>query len=281
MPLRRHTGRAASREDETFLLNGVMRQSKEKREICFWAVLFWLIVWQIFSIWIDSDILLVSPIKVLLRLSQLACTKAFWKTILFTLSRIAFGFLLAVLAGSVLAGLSSRYHRIFELMAPLMLTVKSVPVASFIILALIWFSSRNLSILISFLMVLPIIYTNVLGGIRSVDRALLEMAEVFRIPRMRVVRFIYLPQIMPFFYSACSVSLGLAWKAGVAAEVIGIPKGSVGEQMQQAKVYLDTPDLFAWTLVVVLMSLAFEKIMLALVRRCAACYSRREKGRVR
>ena len=113
-------------------------------------------------------------------------------------------------------------------MTPFMLTVKSVPVASFIILALIWFSSRNLSILISFLMVLPIIYTNVLGGIRSVDRALLEMAEVFRIPRMRVVKFIYLPQIMPFFYSACSVSLGLAWKAGVAAEVIGIPKGSVG-----------------------------------------------------
>lgn len=127
-------------------------------------------------------------------------------------------------------------------------------------------------------MVLPIIYTNVLGGIRSVDRALLEMAEVFRIPRMRVVKFIYLPQIMPFFYSACSVSLGLAWKAGVAAEVIGIPKGSVGEQMQQAKVYLDTPDLFAWTLVVVVMSLAFEKIMLALVRRCAAwCVAMREK----
>lgn len=255
-----------------------MRQSEEKREIRLWAVLFWLVVWLLFSTWIDSDILLVSPIKVLLRLSQLACTKVFLKTIFFTLSRIAFGFLLAVLAGSVLAGLSSRYRRIFELMTPFMLTVKSVPVASFIILALIWFSSRNLSILISFLMVLPIIYTNVLGGIRSVDRALLEMAEVFRIPRMRVVKFIYLPQIMPFFYSACSVSLGLAWKAGVAAEVIGIPKGSVGEQMQQAKVYLDTPDLFAWTLVVVVMSLAFEKIMLALVRRCAAwCVAMREK----
>lgn len=176
-----------------------MRQSEEKREIRLWAVLFWLVVWLLFSTWIDSDILLVSPIKVLLRLSQLACTKVFWKTIFFTLSRIAFGFLLAVLAGSVLAGLSSRYRRIFELMTPFMLTVKSVPVASFIILALIWFSSRNLSILISFLMVLPIIYTNVLGGIRSVDRALLEMAEVFRIPRMRVVKFIYLPQIMPFF----------------------------------------------------------------------------------
>lgn len=244
-----------------------MRQNEEKRVICIWAVLFWLLVWQIASMWIDSDILLVSPIKVFFRLCQLISTIVFWKTIFFTLSRIAFGFLLAVLTGSVLAGLSWRYHRISELIAPFLLTVKSVPVASFIILALIWFSSRNLSIFISFLMVLPIIYTNVLSGIRSVDKALLEMAEVFRIPRLRVIRFICLPQIMPFFYSACSISLGLAWKAGVAAEVIGIPKGSVGEQMQQAKVYLDTPDLFAWTLVVVVLSLIFEKIVLVLVKR--------------
>lgn len=255
-----------------------MRQRKEKREIRFWAVLFWLIAWQLSSMWIDSDILLVSPIKVFFRLSQLVRTIAFWGTVFFTLLRIAFGFLLAVLVGSVLAGMSSRYHRIYELMAPLVLTVKSVPVASFIILALIWFSSRNLSILISFLMVLPIIYTNVLGGIRSVDKALLEMAEVFRISRLRVVRFIYLPQIMPFFYSACSISLGLAWKAGVAAEVIGIPKGSIGERLQQAKVYLDTPDLFAWTFVIVLMSLAFEKLILAIVKKCAAwCITVREK----
>ncbi len=246
-----------------------MRQSIEKREIRLWAVLFWLIIWQLASMWIDRDILLVSPIKVLFRLCQLVCAAAFWKTIFFTLSRIALGFLLAVLVGSVLAGLSSRYRLIYELTAPLMLTVKSVPVASFIILALIWFSSRNLSILISFLMVLPIIYTNVFGGIRSVDKALLEMAEVFRIPWRRVVRFIYLPQIMPFFNSACSVSLGLAWKAGVAAEVIGIPKGSIGERLQQAKVYLDTPDLFAWTLVIVVMSLVFEKLILVLVRICA------------
>ena len=150
-----------------------------------------------------------------------------------------------------------------------MLAVRSVPVASFIILALIWFSSENLSVLISFLMVLPVIYVNVLGGIRCVDRQLLEMAQVFRIPKIRVVRYIYVPQVMPYFYTACSVSLGMCWKAGVAAEVIGMPKGSVGERLQQAKVYLDTPDLFAWTLVIVAASLVFEKAVLSVVRRAA------------
>ncbi|MDE7478763.1 MAG: ABC transporter permease subunit [Lachnospiraceae bacterium] len=235
---------------------------KEKHEIRLWAVIFWMIVWQLVSMWLDSDILLVSPVRVVCRLGQLMLTAVFWKSVFFTLSHIASGFLLAVMAGIILAAVSSYYTRIRELLTPVILIIKSVPVASFIILALIWFSSRNLSILIVFLMVLPIIYTNVLGGIRSVDRQLLEMAQVFQMPRHRVARYIYLPQILPFFYSACSVSLGLSWKAGVAAEVIGIPKGSIGERLQQAKVYLDTPDLFAWTLVIVTASLIFEKVVL-------------------
>lgn len=240
---------------------------KEKHEIRLWAVLFWLVIWQLASMWLGSDILLVSPVKVVYRLVQLMCETVFWKSVAFTLSRIAVGFLLAAAAGSALAVAASHYARIRELLTPIMLVIKSVPVASFIILALIWFSSRNLSILISFMMVLPIIYTNVSGGIRSVDRQLLEMAKVFQMPRLRVARYIYLPQIMPFFYSACSVSLGMSWKAGVAAEVIGIPRGSIGERLQQAKVYLDTPDLFAWTLVIVAASLIFEKTVLFLIKK--------------
>lgn len=124
------------------------------------------------------------------------------------------------------------------------------------------------------------IYTNVLSGIRSVDKQLLEMAWVFQLSKLRIVRYIYLPHIMPFFYSACSVSLGMSWKAGVAAEVIGIPRGSVGERLQQAKVYLDTPDLFAWTLVIVAASLFFEKIVLFLLRKifqkCSVMYTKKD-----
>lgn len=246
---------------------------KQKSEIRLWAVLFWLAAWQLASMWLGSDILLVSPLRVLGRLGQLAVTAAFWKAVCFTLSRIAAGFLLAAAAGVLLAAAASRFIRIRELLTPAMLAVKSVPVASFIILALIWFSSKNLSVLISFLMVLPIIYTNVLNGIRNVDRQLLEMAQVFRIPGLRVMRYIYLPQVMPFFYSACSVALGMSWKAGAAAEVIGMPKGSIGERLQQAKVYLDTPDLFAWTVVIVAASLIFERTVLYLVGRIAACCS--------
>ena len=245
-----------------------------KREIRIWAVLVWLLVWQLASMRLDSDILLVSPVRVIHRLGCLMGTASFWRTIIFTLSRIAAGFFAAAAAGCVLAVLASCFRKIQEFLAPAMLAVKSVPVASFIILALIWFSSKNLSVLISFLMVLPVIYTNVLGGIRSVGKGLLEMSQVFRMPRVRVARFIYLPQIMPFFHTACRISLGLCWKAGVAAEVIGMPRGSVGERLQQAKVYLDTPDLFAWTLVIVALSLTFEKLVLYLINRAACLLER-------
>lgn len=243
------------------------RDARGRRTIRAWAVAFWLAVWQAVSMALDQQILLVSPVRVLVRLAGLAVTAEFWGAVIFTLLRITGGFLLGAGAGVVLAGLASRFRRVEELLAPAMLTVKSIPVASFIILALIWFSSRNLAVLISFLMVLPVIYTSTLGGIRAADRQLLEMAQVFRIPALRRVRYLYVPQVFPYFHSACAAALGLSWKSGVAAEVIGMPQGSIGEQLQQAKVYLNTPDLFAWTLVIVLLSLAFEKLFLLLLRR--------------
>ena len=148
-----------------------------------------------------------------------------------------------------------------------MTAIKAVPVASFIILVLIWVPSRNLSVVISFLMVLPIVYTNVLNGIRSMDGQLLEMARVFRVPLSRRIRYIYLSQLLPFLRTAFSLSLGLCWKAGIAAEVIGIPDGSIGERLYESKVYLQTADLFAWTLVIVALSIGFEKCFLWAVDR--------------
>jgi NitT/TauT family transport system permease protein len=243
--------------------------TKQSQKIKLWAVIFWLLAWQAASMAVNREILLVSPLRVLLCLSRLAVTGSFWASIAFSLCRIAAGFFLAVITGCLLAALSAGFPRIRELFAPLMLTIKTIPVASFIILALIWFSSRNLSILISFLMVIPVIYTNVLAGIRAENRELMEMSSVFEIPLLRRFRYIDIPQIFPFFRSACEIGIGFCWKSGIAAEVIGIPKGSIGERLQQAKVYLDTPELFAWTLVIVLLSLAFERIFLLLLKKCS------------
>ena len=228
---------------------------KGRRTIRAWAVIFWLFLWQAGAMVINQRIILVSPLRVLARLAELAPTPEFWGAIGYSLVRITAGFLLGVAAGTLLAALSARFRRVEELLAPALLAITSIPVASVIILALI-----------SFLTVLPVLYTNILGGIRAADLQLLEMARVFRIPAARRIRYVYLPQVLPYFRSACGSALGLCWKSGIAAEVIGMPDGSIGEQLQQAKIYLNTPDLFAWTLVIVLVSLVFEKVFLALLK---------------
>lgn len=214
---------------------------------------------------LGQDILLVSPLAVIWRLFGLAQTSSFWLSIGYSFSRIARGFFLATLLGVLFAIFSYKYRWFESFLAPPIQTIKATPVASFVILTLVWIAPKNLSIFISFLMVLPIMYTNVLMGIRSTDEKLLEMAEVFRVPTYRRIRYIYLSQALPYFRSACSVALGLSWKAGIAAEVIGLPQGSIGEMLYEAKIYLDTPDMFAWTLVIIIISVWFEKIFLILL----------------
>ena len=230
-----------------------------KRKIRLWAVLAWLLIWQLASMWIGQEILRVSPVTVVITLIRLAGGAQFWLSVASSMLRIIGGFLLAVVLGAALAGLSAASGRLREFLLPFVATVKSIPVASFVILVLIWVSSRNLSVLISFLMVFPVIYTNVLDGISQTDRGLLEMAEVFGIPFGRRLRTIYVSQVLPYFRTGCSLALGLCWKAGVAAEVIGIPQNSIGENLYNAKIYLDTPALFAWTLVIICISVLFEK----------------------
>ena len=192
------------------------------------AVLFWLAVWQIASFAIGQEILLVSPVSVLRKLFLLIQEAGFWKTVGFSFLRIFTGFFSAVVGGGLAAALAYHFSWFRALMAPPVFAVKATPVASFIILCLVWIPSRNLSVVISFLMVFPIIYLNLLEGLGEVSIELREMAQVFRISPWKRIYAIYWPQCMPYFVSACSLSLGLCWKSGIAAEVIGLPDGSIG-----------------------------------------------------
>ena len=189
------------------------------------AVFFWITIWQFASMYLGQEILLASPVSVVRKLFELIFTGNFWQSVGFSFVRIVTGFLLAMFLGIFLAVLAYWSKTVEILIAPVIAVVKSTPVASFIILCLIWIPSRNLSVFISFLMVLP------------------------------------------YFLSACRLSLGMCWKAGVAAEVIGVPSGSIGEKLYNAKIYLNTPDLFAWTIVIIVISFVFEKCFLGIVSR--------------
>lgn len=224
------------------------------------AALLALGVWQLAAVRMDNSLLLVGPIEVLGRLTELVRERTFWAAVWFTCSRLTLGFLLGFLVALALAIASAASPWLKTLLRPYLVAVKTVPVASFVVIALLWLSSRRLGTFISFLMVLPVLYANFLQGIQSADRKLLEMAQVFQMPLWRRVRCIYAPAIRPYVRSACSAALGLCWKAGVAAELIGVARGSMGGMLYEAKNYVETADIFAWTAVVVAASVCFEKL---------------------
>lgn len=231
------------------------------------GVIFWVAVWQFAAMKIGKEVLLASPESTLKALINLCGQSAFWSTIKFSIIRILLGFILAVIAGVVLALFSAKLEIVRILFSPLFSVIKAVPVASFIILILLWVRSANLSICISFLMVLPIIYTNMLQGFLQVDKKLLEMAKVFRMSSRKKMLYIYIPQILPYFTAACTTALGLCWKSGVAAEVIGLPSGSIGNRLYESKLYMDTRETFAWTIVIVIISFLVEKGFLWLLSK--------------
>ncbi|MCM1164547.1 MAG: ABC transporter permease subunit [Lachnospiraceae bacterium] len=238
----------------------------KKALITFAGVLFWLVVWQLLALKIDSKILLVSPVEVAKRLCSLVPTWEFWRSVLFSAGRILLGFALGLSCGCVLALAAGKIKAVRMLFSPLISAMKSIPVASFTILALIWIGSKDLSVLVSFLICVPIVTANMLEGVDSLDSKLKEMAKVFKIPVGRRFVGIYLSQLLPYFRSASRLAIGLCWKSGVAAEVIGIPDGSIGEKLFESKVYLETADLFAWTLTVILLSWLCEKLFMLLVK---------------
>jgi NitT/TauT family transport system permease protein len=231
--------------------------------ICFW-LLFWELISRKASI-AGYSFLLPSPSAVVITLFQLSATFDFWQTIWFSFARIVVGFFLALAVGTTLAIGASLSQVMKELISPVLKVIKATPVASFIILALMYISSKNLSVVISFLMVLPMVYANVYQGIKSTDIKLLEMAKVFHLSNRKKIKAIYIPAVMPHFVSAVSVGIGFSWKAGVAAEVIGYPSGSIGERLYEAKLYYMFPELFAWTVVIIIISILFEKAVLMLL----------------
>ena len=231
------------------------------------AAAFWLLVWQLAAMAVGQRILLASPLETLARLVQLLPTGPFWRSVLFTLGHILAGYALASAMGVALAALAKHFSPIADLLSPLLAAMRSVPVASFVIAALIWVPSRRLSLLIVVVIVLPVVYAGTLDGLRQIDPKLTEMARVFRMSRWNRLRCVQLPALLPSLTSALSVAMGLAWKSGVAAEVIGIPTGSIGERLYKAKVYLATPDLFAWTLTIVLLSAACTRLVRLVLKR--------------
>lgn len=229
--------------------------------------LIYLAVWEATSLLVGRELLLPAPLATVRRLFELLAKGESWAYAGLSLLRIMSGYLLGVLAGVLLAVLTARSRFAESLLSPLRGVVKATPVTSFILLALLWLNSSLVPLFISFLMVLPMVWADTADAILHTDPRLVEMGRVFGLSRTKIVRKIYVPSVLPQFLAACTTSLGFAWKSGVAAEIIALPLRSIGYQLYEAKLRIETLDLFAWTLLVILLSMGLEWLLVRGMRR--------------
>ena len=230
-------------------------------------LLFWLAVWAGLALAVGNKLILASPWEAGAEFLRLLTESSFYMAVGNSLLRIALGFLGGLGAALFLAVESSRHPFLEKLLEPFMSLIKAVPVASFVVLLLLWWGADFLSTAICFLIVLPNLYISTLEGLKSTDRRLLEMAEVFGMSYGNRFLYIYRPGLRPFLCGSLKVALGMCWKSGVAAEVIAVPDATIGEQLYLSKIYLDTAGLFAWTTAIICLSVCFERLVLYLAER--------------
>lgn len=229
---------------------------------------FWLGVWAIAS-WKTADysVLFPSPAAVAKTLWKMLGTAEYYRTVLRSFRNVAAGIVVSVAGGVLLAFLTWRVRPVRDLILPLMTVIKATPVASFIVLALIWIGTGVIPSFITGLIVLPVVWTNLDEGLRKQDPLLVEVAKAYRMPFWRRVRCLILPSVKPYFLSACRTSIGLVWKAGIAAEVIAHPRGTIGTAINDTRQYIEYEEVFAWTLTVILLSLLIEFGLMALLAK--------------
>lgn len=229
------------------------------RELLRW--LFWLLLWAAAARLLRNKFLLVGPVETLRTLWHMAVQPAYWQAIGNSSLRILSGFLLGAVLGMALAAAAHARRGLRWILSPLVSVIKAIPVASFVVLLLLWVGNRNAALFICFFVSLPVFYLNTLGGLNAVPEELLEVARLYRLSRGTRLRALYLPALSPFLESALSISVGMSFKAGAAAELIGQPALSLGNGLYRAKIYLETGEIFAWTLSIVLLSGLAEMIL--------------------
>lgn len=230
------------------------------------TIAFWLGLWQLIYALTNNDVLVASPIKVAERLIAFLPDGEFWLSVWNSFLGVFRGYIIGVFLG-VLLGISTALSDILHtLFKPFLTAVKTTPVVSFIILALVWLPKMRVPVFITVLMVMPIVWANIASGIRNTDRKLLEMASAYDFSFKSKLKLIYLPSALPSFFAACETAVGLGWKAGIAAEVLCTPDNTIGMNLKNSQVYIETADLFAWTAAVIILSLVLEKLLVAVMK---------------
>ncbi len=227
---------------------------------------FWLAVWVLAAALAAQPLILPGPGAVVVALLRLVCDAGTWAILAGSGARILGGLALAAVCGGLLAGISVRSRAFARLAAPALSFVKATPVACVVVLLLMWLGSARVSIAAVFLMALPGVYFSLVEGLSQVDKPLEQMLRLHGVRGWRLFCAHTWREVLPFVLSCARAVIGMSWKAGVAAELIGMAVDTVGERIYQAKLLIETADLLAWTVLVVAASWACERVLVWLLR---------------
>lgn len=230
-------------------------------------VLIWLVIWQILAVIVNNSILLSGPVDTVKALIDLGTQPSFYLSVGATAGKVLIGFLIGLVTGTLLSVLSYRFSLVKDFLSPFVSVIKSIPVVSFIIIALIWAGSSNVTVIVSSVIAFPIFYKNILEGLSVTDKKMLDMAKVFHMKTSKKIRYIYLPSLSSHIKSAVSLAIGMAFRGGITAEVVGQPLRSVGNGLYRAKINLATSEMLAWTLTAVLAAFIIERLISFIVKK--------------
>lgn len=239
--------------------------ARRLRSTC--MILIWILLWQMLYLKVGKEVLVPSPLHTLEELGSMLQESKFYLQIAYTLERVIIGVSLSLALGLITAFLSYLSQLLETFLKPAMTLMKSTPVMAIIILALLWFESNEVPIFVCFLMCYPIVYTNVLAGFKALNQELIEMSKIFEVRGWLCIRKCYLPQLRPYLYAALDLSVSMAWKVVIAAEVLAVPKYAIGYALLDAKRYLETREVFAWIIVIVLLSEIGEWCVSRIIKR--------------
>lgn len=231
------------------------------------SVILLILIWKLFSVIYHSELILPSPESTLAATIKLIFSKEFLFIAGATILRGIAGFILSFILGIILgifAGINNSFNAFLK---PILVTIRSTPVISIILLALIWFKVDMVPVFIAFLTMFPIICTNVIDGIRNVDHDLVEMAHIYKIDQTKIIREVHLPAITPFIFSGISNAMGFGWRAIIIGEVLSQPQFGIGTLMQTAQTYLIVNEVIAWTIIAITLGYIFELIIRKIERR--------------
>ncbi len=249
------------------MMNSITKNKLKRLALATLGIAFWVLVWQIAAVALNKPYLIPTVSATLSALWDILISGKLFKAVVFTLLRVLLGLSLGVGMGVLLAFLTNRFRFLYAVVSPIISIIKSTPVASFIVILWVLFDGGTLAVFVAFLMVMPIIWQNLTDGFSAVDKELSELCDVFEFSYSKRLKLLILPTLASYFFPALVTSVGLAWKSEIAAEIIAYTKSSIGAMINDAKYFLETPKVFALTIVVVIMSLLLEGLTKNLMRR--------------